>query len=279
MTTTNIQDRQQKNSELFGTPESGSSLGIVIPTASVPIPSKGRVYPPSSPLYLQETMDIKAMTTVEEDILMSRALIKKGTVITELIRSCLLNKNVNVSELLSGDRNALMVSIRITGYGAEYTPDIKCPSCEHNQKWEVNLSNLEIKNLEIEPVIPGENRFSFTLPVLGKKVEFKFLTGGDEEEITALLENKKKRGIGIDNAVTTRLQYSVLSIDGEKDKTKLSQMIRYLGAQDSRALRNYIDKYEPGVVMKHNFECISCQHTQEVPVPLGTEFFWPSARE
>ena len=61
-----------------------------VPTESVPLPSAGVVYPADSPLSTQETLDIKAMTAKEEDILTSRTLIKKGTVISALIKSCLI---------------------------------------------------------------------------------------------------------------------------------------------------------------------------------------------
>jgi hypothetical protein len=51
------------------------------------------------------------MTAREEDILTSRALIKKGTVITNLLQSCVVDKRVDVQKMLSGDRNAVMVAL------------------------------------------------------------------------------------------------------------------------------------------------------------------------
>jgi hypothetical protein len=217
------------------------------------------------------------MTTQEEDILMSRALIKKGTVITELIRSCLLQPGVSVNDLLSGDRNALMVAIRITGYGEEYKAQVACPSCETKQDHIVNLSELEIKPLEIEPSVPGMNSFEFVLPITKKKVLFRFLTGKEEEEITTLMENRKKKGLANDNVVTTRLFFSVIAVDGDTDKSKISKYIQYLPARDSLALRQYIDKNEPGIDMKSQFECTSCGHTEVIAVPMGASFFWPSS--
>lgn len=252
-------------------------LGIEIPTALVPLPSKGLVYPSNSPLYLKSEIEIKGMTTQEEDILMSRALIKKGTVITELIRSCLMQPGVSVNDLLSGDRNALMVAIRITGYGEEYKAQVACPSCEAKQDHVVNLSELEIKPLEIEPSMPGLNSFEFVLPITKKKVLFRFLTGKEEEEITTLMENKKKKGLANDNVVTTRLFYSIISVDGDTDKTKISKYIQYLPARDSLALRQFIDKNEPGIDMRSPFECTSCGHTEVIAVPMGASFFWPSS--
>lgn len=250
---------------------------IQIPSAQVPLPSRGLVYPVTSPLHGKEFIDIKGMTTQEEDILMSRALIKKGTVITELIRSCLLTPGVSVNDLLAGDRNALMVAIRITGYGPEYVPVVQCPSCDQKTEYPINLSDLDIKPLELDPVEPGVNRFSFKLPVSGKVVTFRFLTGKDEEEIAAIVEAKKKKGLAVDSVITTRLTSCVLSIDGVEDRNAIAKNIIYLPARDSLALRKYMEQHEPGIDMRCQFECPNCGHTEEVAIPMGASFFWPNS--
>ena len=105
-------------------------LGMEIPIDAVPLPSAGKVYPGTHTLHGAEQIEYRAMTAKDEDILMSRALIKKGTVITELLRSCLIDPNIDINSLLSGDRNALMIAVRISGYGREYNPIFQCPSCE-----------------------------------------------------------------------------------------------------------------------------------------------------
>ena len=46
------------------------------------------------PLYSKDTLEIRPMTAREEDILTNRAYIKQRTVINELIRSCLVDKNI-----------------------------------------------------------------------------------------------------------------------------------------------------------------------------------------
>ena len=104
-------------------------FGWEVPVEVVPLPSQGRVYPAGSPLRGRETVEIKAMTANEEDILMSPALIKQGKVLDKLMSSCLIDKSIDPQELLSGDRNALMIAIRITGYGSDYTVKTTCPNC------------------------------------------------------------------------------------------------------------------------------------------------------
>lgn len=250
-------------------------FGFEVPVESVPLPSKGVVYPSSSPLHSQETIDIRAMTAREEDILTSRALIKKGTVITNLLQSCVVDKRISVPEMLAGDRNAVMVALRVTGYGAEYASEAECPVCNTKSKQSFDLSQLAVKPLEIDPIGLGENAFEFPLPVTKKKVIFKFLTGVDEEEIMQIQERKKKTGAIADSLVTTRLQYAVSSIDGKTDKALISNFIRNMPARDSLALRTFIDKHEPGIDMKVFMECPSCSETSEIRMPMGASFFWP----
>ena len=109
-------------------------FGIEIAAESVPLPSKGLIYPEDNPLFGMENIEIKPMTAREEDILTSRAYIKDGTVITKLIHSCLVDKTINPDDMVAGDRNALMVALRITGYGSDYDVEVTCPNCKKNNK-------------------------------------------------------------------------------------------------------------------------------------------------
>lgn len=256
-----------------------SDFGLDIPVELVPLPSDGKVYPESSPLCNKEVVEIRSMTAREEDILTSRALVKKGTVITELIKSCLIDKSIDVSDMLTGDRNALMVAIRITGYGPDYSAELRCDECEANTTHGFNLAELPIHRLTIDPVMPGSNLFQFILPVSKKEVQFKFLTGKDEDDINATAERQKKLGLSSgDSAVTTNLLYSIVSIDGVTDRAKISNFVKNMPARDSLALRTFIRDNEPGVVMKAEAKCTVCDSSSgEVDMPLGVNFFWPGA--
>ena len=252
-------------------------FGIDIPAESVPLPSRGVIYDASGPLFQKETLDIKPMTAKEEDILTSRALIKKGTVLTKLIQSCLLDKSINPDDLISGDRNALLVSLRITGYGADYDVEVDCPECGTRSKQTFDLSTLRIKRLEIDPVSQGENLFEVQLPVTKKVVRVKFLTGKDEREMMVTAERKKKAGLNTDTSVTDRLMQSIISVDGITDKNKLGFFVKNIPARDSLVLRRFLDNYEPGVDMKSWMTCPSCHEQSEVGLPMGASFFWPDS--
>ena len=279
---------EKKRNEIFG--GQAAAAGVIpqsnvmkddfdwdIPVETVPIPSEGKVYDVNSPLYGKQTLDIKAMTAQEEDILSSRALIKKGTVITHLLQSCITEPGISVQDMLVGDRNALMVAVRITGCGADYSAEVTCPECNARNRERFNLGDLPIKRLQIDPIQQGQNIFSFTLPVTKKEVHFKFLTGRDEEEMSLIAERKKAAlpEMQGENLVTSRLARAIVSVDGITDKNKINLFVNKMPAQDSRKLRAFMDANEPGVDMVGWLTCASCGESSEVGLPLGASFFWP----
>lgn len=251
-------------------------FGLEIPTEAVPLPSRGAVYPTGHPLHNQETVEIRAMTAREEDILTSKALIKKGTVISELIRSCLVDKRINPDEMLIGDRNAVMTSLRITGYGSSYEAEVACPACGERSRQDFNLSELPLTRLKEPPVADGSNLFECTIDNI--TFRYKHLTGQDEINISTIQQRKTKSGLGTDNLITTRYQNQLVSINDVTDKTKIQMFIQKMPTRISRSLRKHMDDNEPGIEMKAHMQCPHCFEESEVNMPLGASFFWPDAK-
>jgi hypothetical protein len=254
-------------------------FNINIPAEVVTLPSGGVVYTPESGLYLKRDIMIKPMTTREEDILTTRAFIKKGTVITELIKSCVAESGIDLDALIAGDRNALMIGIRCTGYGAIYKPTMDCPACGTATEQVFDLGKLAIKPLEVSPVADGVNEFAFELPKTKANVTFKFLTGKDEEELLTMQERKKKIiASQVDTLISDQLKATLLSVNTVRDRNKLAFFVDNMPGQDSLALREYMRTIQPGIDMTAQFECDKCNHNEEVQIPIGIEFFWPSSR-
>ena len=251
-------------------------FGWEIPVELVPIPSSGIIYDPNSALYKKEAIKIKAMTAREEDILSSAALIKEGTAIDHLIKSCVVEEGIDPYKLVLGDKNALMVSIRITGYGTDYHIKPNCENCGKMNDIHFDLSSLEIKRLKIKPVEDGKNEFEFTLPVTKKVVKFKFLTSSDERERDKKQQFfKNKIGANIENNITGYLESAIISIQGITDRNKINHFIKNMPAYDSKSLRGFIRESEPGIDMSHEFMCQHCQHVNKASLAITPEFFWP----
>ena len=253
------------------------TFGLTIPTELAPLPSKGKVYPEEHPLHLKEAIEIRAMTAREEDILTNRAFIKQKSVINELIRSCLIDKRINPEDMIAGDRNAVMTSLRITGYGPEYGVEVDCPACGERSKQEFDLADLPIKNFETEPVALGSNAFEFKLPLTGHVVRFKYLNGHEEKEILTIEERLRKQGIDQKNLVTQKYQHQVISVGNVNDRTKVQKFCQNMPARDSLALRKFMEANEPGIEMKSHMSCPHCYEESEVRLPIGASFFWPDS--
>ncbi len=65
----------------------------------------------------------------------------------------------SADDLVTGDKNALLVAARILGYGSDYSFDYD------GEKVTIDLSKIEPKELDEKNLLaPNTNRFKFTLP-------------------------------------------------------------------------------------------------------------------
>ena len=240
------------------------------PTEEVELPSKGLVYPEENPLSSGK-VELKYMTAKEEDILTNQNYIAKGTVIDKLLKSLIVSKEIKYTDLIVGDKNALIVASRILGYGKDYKFTYL------GEEHEVDLSTLENKKLDETLFSQGKNEFEFTLPHSNTPVTFKILDEKDEQNIQANLKGYQKINKENFPEITTRLKYIITSIDGERGKKEINEFVdNYLLARDSKALRDYLVKIQPDVHMIFEREDYD-GNTEEVDIPIGVNFFFPDA--
>ena len=254
---------------------SAGPLSFVTPTEFVDLPSKGEFYPTGHPLHRQDTVEIRYMTAKEEDILTSRTLLKKGLVIDRLIESILVNKNIASKDLLIGDKNAIIVAARITGYGEEYQTKVNCPSCGAYVEYSFDLSEAKIVNSETSEGMTKteDGTFITRLPRLDVDVEVKLLTGHDEEYLAKSAASKKKHKLA-DSLLTDQFRRYIVSVNGETNRTVINSLIENMPASDSRYLRRQYQSVVPNIDLTQEFECDNCWLEQLMEVPFTADFFW-----
>ena len=243
------------------------------PSEVIDLPSEGKVYPKDSPLS-NGKIEVKYMTAREEDILTSQNLIKKGIVIDRLIDSLILTNGVKTSDLVLGDKNAVMVAARVLAYGPEYTCEITHPKTGEKLTETFNLADCPFKKL---PKDVTENNFEVELPVSKKKIKFSLLTGKQEELIAKDLKASKKTGTGVSPELTTRLRYLIKEVDGDSSQSVINQTAVNMLARDSMFLRAELTKVAPDIELNQEIEIGDDVVT--VDIPMTTEFFWPKAGE
>jgi len=238
------------------------------PTEIIDLPSEGKLYPKDSPLSSGK-IEIKYMTAKEEDILTSQNLIKKGLAIDTLLNSLIVTKDVNLDDLILGDKNAVMVAARILAYGPEYVCEVTNPTSGTNISHTFNLAECPFIKL---PEGITENKFEIELPVSKTKVTFKVLTGKEEKEIERDLNSSKKIGTQISPELTTRLKHMITSINGDPEGKTIREFVdQAFLARDARAFREFIQKIQPDV----DLTFFPSTTTKSATLPIGINFFWP----
>ena len=140
------------------TPTAPASLSYVTPTEFVELPSRGQFYSTDHPLYEKDVIEMRYMTAKDEDILTSPALLKKGVAIDRLLQNLVVDKNINPNNLLIGDKNALLLAARISGYGEEYPVVLQCNSCGEAIKSLQETDPLRNHAQVAEPLEKGPER-------------------------------------------------------------------------------------------------------------------------
>jgi len=247
------------------------------PTEVIDLPSQGKVYPKDSPLS-DGKLELKYMTTKEEDILMSQNLIKKGVVIDKLIDSLIVTDGVKQDDLLLGDKNAVLVASRILGYGAEYSFKLPHPKTGEMEVVSVDLTKAEDRYIDESIMIKGKNEFEFNLPTTKINLTFKLLTQEDEKKINNELKGLKKINKKASPELTTRLKYLIQSVNGDYEKKTIREFVdNNLLARDARALREYVRSIQPDIDLEFNIEFEDGHIQENVTIPINASFFWPDA--
>lgn len=241
------------------------------PTEDIDLPSRGVFYPGK-----KSTVKIKYLTAEEDNILFSTDLIKSGKVLDVLLEQAILDKDLRPEDMVSGDRNYLLIEVRKTGFGNEYKPGvITCGSCGQDDKPTVDLSKLKPRMLE---VMPDENGwYPVELPLTKINIKFRLLRGSDEKRLAKLIETSQKKpgGAKVSRLITERYLLQIMEVNGNKDKTYISKFINAMPTKDSLFFREYNRQIEPGIDLDYEFECPYCNHLEIKNVPINSRLFYP----
>ena len=230
------------------------------PTEEIELPSKGLVYPEDN-ILSSGKITMKYMTAKEEDILTNQSYIQKGTVLDKVMQALIVSK-INYNDLITGDKNAIMIAARILGYGKDY-------SFEYNgEEHTVDLSTIDNKPFELKN--KGVNEFDFTLPSTGVNITYKILTHGDEKKIETELIGLKKINKDASPELSTRLKYMITSVGGDREVKTIREFIdKHLLARDSRELRKHVKLTQPDV----DLTFFPDMESVGIDIPIGIKFF------
>lgn len=251
-----------------------------VPKEEVRIPSNGYVYDMTSGLMNSKFVEMRYMTTGDEDIMISPTLVRNGTWLTKLIAACMMNKGINPDKMLVGDRNALLFWLRQTAYGSDYDLKVSCQSCNKDFNYVFKLDKLILKTLDAKPSAEGTNEFDFVLPHSKIPVKFALITGEMDIEYTKEVQEQTKSGSHSQERLASgKIVKQLIEIAGVRDRQQIQKFVytRML-AKDSLALRDYIEEITPDIIQEQVATCTECGESNKYTVPLEMQFFWPQSR-
>ena len=239
-----------------------------VPYDIIELPSQGLLYPNK-----KDKIKVEYLTAFDENILTSPNILASGKLIDVLLERKVKDLGFDPKLLLEGDRMAIIIFLRVSAFGEKYIQPIIDPISKKVVEGEVDLSTIEQKKLTVKPDENG--LFDFILPKSNKNIKFRLLTGKDEEEIEILDQQIMERSKNeISTKTTLRLERSIMDIDGERDKIKISNILKALPIMDIRNLNKYLLEIEPGI----NFNVIArTQGGESVTtfLRINKNLFWP----
>lgn len=194
----------------------------------IPLPSNGQCYKNKI-----ERVPVSYLTAYDENFITSPNLYNDGLVIDFLLKHKIMNKDINIEELVSGDVDAIILFLRATSYGPDFPIYVRDPQSGQQIESVVDLTKLKTKEFNL---IGDENGyFEYELPVSKDKVKFKFLTRKDEKNLK-LLSKLESDGI---KAQTVKTNINVLTDAIKSDK--------YLDGKDKQELLKDLNKMTPWI--------------------------------
>ena len=147
----------------------------------IQLPSNGQCYRNKL-----DRVPVAYLTAYDENIITSPNLYKDGLVIDFLLKNKIVNKEINVDDLVSGDADAIILFLRATSYGPDFPIVVSDPDTGEQIETTVDLTTLKPKEFKL---VGDENGwFEFTTPIKKDIIKFRYLTRKMEKQLKKVTE-------------------------------------------------------------------------------------------
>lgn len=283
-----------------GTPVSNKTVENVYHENSdgVFLPSRGLFYLGENKGL--EYLKVRPLDYTDEDILTTESYYENNTIFDEILNNTIVDQNgFKAKDLVPVDRDTILLWLRSTSFGNEFTVEYTCPICGggngHSKRaglkkgpgemtWFLNELSIPEYSEEVYNQFNTEGSILISTPMKNVKVRITVPTVGQQN---ALKKNyiKKKEALNTtkDFFATTTLLSVVSGVevaDGKwtYHKDEISSYFKHirLPLSDSRYILKKAADYSLKYDTKKDFICPDCNHIQEgVEMPiLHKNFFW-----
>ena len=147
----------------------------------IQLPSNGQCYKSKI-----DRVPVAYLTAYDENIITSPNLYKDGVLIDFLLKNKIVNKDINVDDLVSGDADAIILFLRATSYGPDFPIVVQDPETGEQIETSVDLTTLKPKEFKLKGDENGH--FEFVTPLRKDTIKFRYLTRGQERKLKQVTE-------------------------------------------------------------------------------------------
>ena len=243
----------------------GQQPETILPYDMVSLPSQGVFYKNK-----KKSVKVTYLNASDENLLATPSLQANGELINMLLSRKILDKDINVMDMPECDKEAVLVFLRNTAFGADYTVTLTDPKTKESFETTIDLSVLKTNEVGVE--LDNNNEFDHYLEVSKKKIKLSFLTPQHERTLKQIDEQNKNAAVN--TYMTKQLEMLVKEIDGVRDPMTIAQFIQTMPIRDSQNIRKVIRENSPSLdltipVLTPSNEEINARIT------FGVEFFRP----
>jgi len=141
----------------------------------IPLPSNGECYP-----HHIGRIPVAYLTAYDENIVSSPNMYRDGKVIDVILERKILDKRIKPSELCQGDRDAIILWLRATGYGNMMPVSATNPETGKQYNLDVDLGSFKYKPFELK----GDENGLFEYKLAnGDVFKYRYLTNDDNNRL------------------------------------------------------------------------------------------------
>jgi hypothetical protein len=193
-----------------------------------------------------------------------------SNIVMNLIRTKIYEHDLRAEELTEGDVEAILLFLRNTSFGSDYTLSITDPSSKEKYDVTISLDEMNFKKTSVKPHEDGY--FQVTLPKSNMSAKIRPLSYAETIELDNMIEKyPKDRTAPI---ITWRLNKHIVELNGTTDKSQIASIVDTLPIGDSKFIRNFLKENTPSLDFKKEVTTPSGELVT-VEVTFGVEFFRP----
>jgi hypothetical protein len=229
-------------------------------------------------------VEVREMQASEANIFADRKSVRRGEVYDKILKACTLevidsgiysfptgSPVPDWGKVYACDRFYTLIMIRIASLGETFEFPYRCPSCEHEGEWSINLStDLEVFDLPAETrqkLQAGTN--AFEADVAGKRFTFKIMNGNDEKRASKDIAANQSQ------VLTRAIGSRIVSVDELKAPESIHEAISKMPIATQWQILEEFERIDGGVEQNIEIECEKCGKVIKVTLPFSEgDAFW-----